>query len=499
MRTISRSFLVALLCVGCARQPAPTATLQPSGKPRNVIVIIGDGMGAQQVGLASLKTPFIGSGFSQLFERSTVGVHLPVSESSIVNDSACSATQLGSGCSCDPLQVGVNSSGRPCQSFLDVARARGMRAGVVSDTRLTHATPASFSVHVEHRGSEAEIAEKMASSGLDLLMSGGLSYFLPKDGDPSLKVECARLKAPGLRKDSRNLLRELQGRGYAVACSQDELSKLQTTPVLGLFAPSEMKDAYEEGTSGEPSLVEMTRRSFDLLDNPAGFALMVEAGQIDWAGHDNDPDWLFAEMKRMDGLLEFVEHFVDANPDTLVIVTGDHETGGFGFSYRRARDSDSTNASSGGALLHFPDLTDFWPMAGGRRSNRSILKEFFSLPEAEQTAATLAKLKGSANKQRAFTEKDAANFLACIAKDSGKPKVDESRCPLGPEYPYDTSSPAVLLGRPDSAASSVVWSTGAHTHTPVLVFAQGPGAEQFQGVRSSAELGKRLVGIVGQQ
>ena len=463
--------------------------------PRNIILVMGDGLGPQQLGILAAFArvePDSNAGFRELTARSAIGVHLPFSEDSVVNDSACSATQLGSGCSCLPQQVGVDSHGAPCPSFIEVAQKLGMKTGVVSDTRLTHATPASFSVHVENRGSEGEIADKIASSGIDLLLSGGLSFFLPKGAAPSLPADCAALNATSARNDSRNVIGEFSSRGYSLVCSREALRNASALPVVGLFASSEMREAFSEGAGSEPTLEDMTERALELLKNPNGFALMVEAGQIDWAGHDNDVGWLLAEMRRADRTLRIINEFAERNPDTLVLVTGDHETGSFGFSYRKASKDEAPDAKRHGAQLHFADADDLRSVARARRSNRDTLREFFSLPDEKRSAETLARLASHAS-GHPFSIDEAKQFLACLDTTSKKPKVDSSRCPLGEYYPYEDLTPAVLLGRPASARTSAVWGNGTHTSTPILVFARGPGADQFTGVQTSTELGARLI------
>jgi alkaline phosphatase len=479
-------------CVAAPQQPLET----PQAKnPRNIILVMGDGLGPQQLGILSAFgriQPESDEGFRELAANSAIGVHLPFSEDSVVNDSACSATQLGSGCSCLPQQVGVDSHGAPCPSFIELAQKLGMKTGVVSDTRLTHATPASFSVHVENRGSEPEIAAKIAASGIDLLLSGGLSFFLPKDSAATLPADCAALKAPSVRADSNDLIRDFSTRGYSLVCSRRALRAASRLPLVGLFASNEMREAFSEGEGSEPTLEQMTASALELLDNPRGFALMVEAGQIDWAGHDNDVGWLLAEMRRADRMLRVINEFAERNPDTLVLVTGDHETGSFGFSYRKASEDEAPDAKRNGAHLHFADADDLRSVARARRSNRDTLREFFSLPSEKRSAETLSRLASHAS-GHPFSIDEAKHFLSCLDTTSKKPKVESSRCPLGAFYPYEDLNPAVLLGRPTSTRTSAVWGNGTHTSTPILVFARGPGADRFTGVQTSTELGARLI------
>jgi alkaline phosphatase len=460
----------------------------PSGSsPQNIILIIGDGMGPQQVSLAFAHERFSRhkhagiSALTRFFASSLIGMHIPFTDNHLVNDSACSATQLGSGCACEPQQVGMDSRSVPCENAAEAAHKMGMRTAAISDTRLTHATPASFGVHEEHRGHEDSIAWKLSNSSLDIMLSGGLAYFAPSSGSLGEKPLCGRTTVASKRKDALNPLENAMKRGFNVVCDEEGLEE-GSLPLLGLFAERDMGDAFHEGRDGEPTLVEMSERALTLLDNPKGFFMMVEAGQIDWAGHANDAGWLLAEMKRLGNLLSAIEDFTKRHPDTLVLLTGDHETGGFGFSYK---DSTVGGESSGRAKetkLDFAPAGLIDVLDSSSMSLKDIMKQFSSLPQVDRTPGKLREMVFTGTGQR-LSPQDAQAILDTPLERS-------------PFYPYSDYLPSARLASRLAPHTNIAWSTGTHTSTPIPIFAAGPGGERFRGVMTSKEFGEQLLQIV---
>lgn len=268
------------------------------GDVRNVILLIGDGMGVGQLTAAEVVNGEDDLVLTSLPFMSMVSTQ---SSSHYVTDSAASATALATGFKTQNGRISVNPSGDELFTVLEDAESSGKATGVVTNTRVTHATPACFVAHVTSRGMEQVIAGQLLESGVDVALGGGSSYF------SSLTPE---------------------DYGYTVVSDSTGLKSVESGKVLGLFTPSYM--SYESGReSGEPRLSEMTARSLELLaTDPEGFFLMVEGGRIDHASHDNDFDNTMTETLEFDlAVLEALE-FAAGRNDTLIIVTADHETGG---------------------------------------------------------------------------------------------------------------------------------------------------------------------------
>ncbi len=290
-----------------------------SGKEvRNVILCIGDGMGLNQIALASITVA--GPGGRLCIERLPVtGLVRTYSASSRVTDSAAAGTALACGVKTKNGMIGVTPDEKVYQTILEAAKARGMATGLVATSTITHATPASFASHVSSRATEAAIADQLIANRVNVLFGGGRKYFLPQS-DPN-----------SARKDDKDLIAEARQAGYTYLTSDSELRTVRGSHVLGLFQLDSLKT-----TAPEPSLASLTRKAIQLLtkakstgsDRRRGFFLMVEGSQIDWACHSNDAKREMRQMLLFDQAVQAAMDFALRDGHTLVIVTADHETGG---------------------------------------------------------------------------------------------------------------------------------------------------------------------------
>ena len=466
-RALTTTAAIALL-TGCFSSNSDTLNLNSAknSAPRNIIVVIGDGMGPQQIALAELYHARVGGRAADALNRfitsAAQGTHLPLPETALVNDSACAASQLAGGCRCDPQGIGLDRWGRPCNTISKRSQRLGRRVGLVSDTRLSHATPAGFAAQVRHRDQEYEIAAQMVGSEFDLLLSGGSEYFPPP------------------------LLKQAADKGYRIVSDRKQLNDTESLPVLGLFAKGYMSDAFSEGTNGEPTLVDMTDKALKLLDNPRGFFLMIEAGQIDTAAHHNDAGWVLREMFRLSKVLERVLEFSAKRDDTLVILTGDHETGGLGLSYRTIADQNISNTHDfltkqtllGLARQSAPLRTHLETYAD---DNYGSLKKEISRLGIEPLSAD--ELREITTSSRLTTHPSAGDDC-----HPGELSFETNRF-----YPHQKYRTPALLGREIGARMGVVWATGGHTSTPVPILCQGAGQEICRGWFTTQSFGERLI------
>lgn len=467
--------------------------------------MIGDGMGPQQIGLLQLwaqhaegSTLRSGTAFERLGAEGTLGLSMTNPADALVVDSACSATQLATGLPALSEVVGLDDQGRSAPTVLERAEAAGLATGLVSDTRITHATPASFASHAAHRSMENDIAAQLIASGAEVLLSGGARHFAGAEG--------AAYEAPfepgSRRDDGRDLLAEAQAAGYALAFDAAGLDAAVEAggPVLGLFASSSMRDAFAEGQGGEPTLEAMTLAALSVLEREEdGFFLMIEGGQIDWAGHDNDAGWLLHEMLRFERTLQAVLTWMEGRDDTLLVVTADHETGGFSFSYHGTNLPTAVGLATPAFAerLYGPNFQfGTFEQLDGLHAQESSLSAMF---DAAGGDATPAELVAVVNERSAFpiTEAQAAAALATQPNPysvEGHAYMGAAEVPLiadfAAHYPY--ASPTAALARELSNAQNVTWSTGTHTHTPVPVFAVGPGAERFGALQHHTDVGRTM-------
>jgi alkaline phosphatase len=527
----------SVIAVGCllastvlaANQTAtPKSTTQPTIK--NLILMIGDGMGPQQIGLLqeyAKRAPnsiYLGkdSHLVTLANQGVLGMSLHGPADKLVVDSACSATQLASGVAAGNEMIGLDRQGQPVATILERAKQQGKATGLVSDTRLTHATPAAFAAHQIHRSKENDIAiDMLQNAKVDVMLSGGLRHFLPSDihTNPHRDYVPAILKA-GLRltskrSDNRDLLNEAKAKGYTLAFNRTQLNAINSNKILGLFAESGMADGIESRLAqkpDEPTLAAMTQTALTALaKNPDGFFLMVEGGQIDWAAHNNDAGTLLNELVKFDHAVKTVMDFAKSRDDTLVIVTADHETGGFGYSYNGAdlpQPEKLANAQHDTYQpnFNFGALSTLDKLYAQRMSYQNIWLNYNKV-HSEQANPNPEHLMSLFNRYSEF--KLDAIAAKQIVTTSLNPYYHQGHSTLGEAnahtindfssfYVYLSERPLNLMGRALAEQQNIVWSTGTHTHTPVNVIAYGPNeaAAQFAGFMTHVELGKKMQTIL---
>ncbi len=496
------------------QQPDTSGQTQEVTSVKNVIMIIGDGMGPGQLGMleeyatrapASIYNghPTAMSTFSQ---QGVMGLSANGPNGSLVVDSACSASQLATGVPSGSEMIGLDAEGNPVETILEKAKAMGKATGLVSDTRLTHATPAAFAAHQPHRSLENEIAYEMLNSGkVDVMLSGGLRHWIPQgvNSDEQVKAEVAAqvgepsIRIKSKRKDDQNLLTQASDLGYSLAFNRDGLASAEGEKLLGLFSYSGMMNgvAYTNSKDSaerkQPSLKEMTLKALDVLSaDPDGFFLMIEGGQIDWAGHNNDAGTMLHELLKFDEAVQAVYDWVKERNDTLVLITADHETGSFGFSYSRMElpEARPLEGSAFQDRMYKPNFNfgalnildklyqqkqDFYgiwdeaasngdgsfPTANSMMDAINANSEFkVTIEEAEQIL------------EREYNEYYVADHSYLSATDF--PKINDFK----EFYVYADEVHLDLIGRKLAKRQNIVWGTGTHTHTPVQVVAWGPDA-----------------------
>jgi alkaline phosphatase len=549
---VLRRFLIASLLglivvnlTSCASSKAPDASAEPAVSQqeeeaektpvKNVIVLIGDGMGPQQVGLLeeyarhAPNSVYAGepTAITRMMDTGVLGLSRHGPAGAIVVDSACSASQLATGRAAPSEAVGLDAEGNPVQTVLELAKSRGMSTGLVSDTRLTHATPASFAAHVPHRSMENEIAAQMLETRVDVMLSGGIRHWLPKSANAPGPVRDSiqnrigdPLSPTSRRDDDRNLLTEASESGYAVVHNRKDLRAAEGKRLLGLFASSGMMDGIEYTRTKdsdkrvEPTLGEMTQKALDVLArNDKGFFLMVEGGQIDWAGHANDAGWMLHEMIKFDRTVELVLDWASERDDTLVVLTADHETGGFSFSYSRHQVPEPSTLPGEA----FGEDTPYQP-----NFNFGSYEQVGMIYEQSATFGTMLRTYRDAEEQTPeklvevvnshskfdITVEEAREILEDepnTYRVEGHKYLDAETFPAVDDfesfYVYGEEVRADLIGRALAREQNVVWSTGTHTNTPVPVVALGPEryTARVDGMLHHTDIGKLLLDAVNEQ
>ena len=271
-------------------------------KPRNVIMMIGDGMGVAQVYAA------ITANGGQLFLDNFmhVGFSKTSSADNYITDSAAAGTALSTGQKTYNGAIGVNTDTVAIKTILEMAEDKQMATGLVSTSAITHATPASYIAHQGSRGSYEDIAADFLKTDIDVFIGGGYKHFAQ-------------------RADKRDLTRELHQKGYQVMRSMDEIVKVKSGKLAGLTA-DEHNEVYPKRKMDLPLSTETALNI--LSQNKKGFFLMIEGSQIDWGGHANNTIYIVNETLDFDRAVGKALEFAARDGETLIIVTADHETGG---------------------------------------------------------------------------------------------------------------------------------------------------------------------------
>ena len=298
------------------------AIIPIKNKPKNIILLISDGMSLTQVSTYRLLKG--GPNERIAVDKFPVsGIVLTHSENAIVTDSASSATAFSTGRKTNNGALGLDEDNKILENFTEIINRYGYVSSLISTSEITHATPAAYASHVDLRWKTDEISLQMMESKVMTILGGGRHFFLPED-------------LGGKRSDGLNLLEQMES-SRMVMTEKKELDSFDHSDlgkVVGLFADEALRDKEKpENHVFEPSSSEMLNfainRSEKFNENGCkGFFIMLEGSQVDWAGHANDLNYLKREMQDFDEAVELALDYAIQNPDTLVIATADHETGG---------------------------------------------------------------------------------------------------------------------------------------------------------------------------
>ena len=446
--------------------------------PKNVILFIGDGMSVQQRMTADEFARKSGQPELVMNRLPSQAMTRTCSASSLVTDSAAAATAIACGEKTYNGAVGVNAGTNRIFSCAVAAKESGRKVGIVTTVTINHATPAGFYGHRKDRGEGYGLGLDLLASGFDYFAGGGLDGHDDKAG---AKDE--------YRGDIYKLAKEA---GYAFI-RKDLAAFKALKPGAGKvwYVASDgcMPFAIDAGEwKDKPTLAEMTAKGIELLENDKGFFMMVEGGKVDWAGHANDAATNLREVLALDEAVRVALDYQKAHPDTLIVTTGDHETGGMSMGF----------AGTGYAL--YVD----------RLANQKCSSDRIGSYIGKRHPATFEDLKpflsanfgfdfgGKCTKENpmALTDAELKELVDAFAHDlemAKKGKKDDEA--------YD----AKKISRLPTAVKNVFshkcgigWSSGAHTAQPVLTTACGPGAERFAGFLENTDISKILKELVKQ-
>ncbi|MBO5350345.1 MAG: alkaline phosphatase [Alistipes sp.] len=298
-----------LACIGCDQ-----GYRNEGAEVKNLIYLIGDGMGLAQMTMLEIENDYASTAFSEAEHLALITTR---SANNRVTDSAAAGTALACGAKTNNSRLGLSPDSVRLTSMMELARDKGMATGLVVSCYLQHATPGAFYAHQTGRHLYDEITDDLVASRFDVMIGGGTRW---------------------LTEEHRTTLTE---QGYTLAMTREEALAATRTPLLAMVEPEYLPHAPERGDF----IPQATVKALELLsEDEEGFMLMVEGSQIDGAGHANDPRYLLAEMQDFEKVVRIAVDFADAHPGTLVVVVADHETGGLSMPSGK---SDFTLSESG--------------------------------------------------------------------------------------------------------------------------------------------------------
>ena len=423
--------------------------------PKYVFLFIGDGMSMPQRMIADEFSRAKGEGQLVMNTLPVQAMTRTRSANRIVTDSAAAATAIACGTKTANGKIGVDAQNRRLESVAEVAKKNGKKVGIVTSVTINHATPAGFYAHRSSRGQGYEIGLDLIDSNFDYFAGGGLGKYADRKKSPSYRGNLYELAAK---------------QGYKVVSTREEFDKLR--PGCGkVFARGCDKELpYELDADGSiPTLAEFTKKGIELLDNPNGFFMMVEGGSIDWCGHSNEAAGNLNEVLGLDRAVRVAMEFAKKHPgETLIIVTGDHETGGMTMGFagtgynlyvdRLANQTCTTGefarriraAREKNPKLNFEDVKPMLEQAYGFK--------FSGKGPMVLTPAERKRLEAAAN------SKDRIR-AAALAKEA-----------------------RIIM----SNKAGIGWTSGAHTALPVLTTSYGNGSERFSGFLENTDISNRL-------
>ena len=435
-----------------------------NGAPKYVFLFLVDGGGPTHLEIARQYRQHINNEgmviIDKIMTEGSVGVMTTHAANSLSTDSAAAATAMASGCKAKIGALGVCADGTVAVSAMEIARRRGMKLGLATNSTIYDASPAAFVCHVPNRKDYTAILRRYLEMAPDILLGGGLDQFLPKGQFGSQRT------------DDSDLISEFTKLGYQSVTNLPQLQRASSGKVLGLFNLLEMNFELDRDKQNEPSVFDLTEAAIRLLHGPRGFFAFIETENIDRASHANDIASVIHDYREFDRAVGLAYEFYRKYPrDTLIIVASDHESGGLGMT------------------LALKDLSS----TKGNNQVAGILDDFKKLQRIEISLQKAAKQLGPNPTTTAVDKLMAEHFPGFNLAPEFREKVVNSQLMSRTIFAEPVSN---ALGMMVANNTQIYWQNTAHSNHPVLVAALGVGAERFKGYYDNADFGKKLKALM---
>ena len=458
---------------------ARNVSVAEKGQAKYVFLFIGDGMAMPQITSAEVFATARSSkdinitrlGFSQFPVTGLITTH---DAGTFITDSASAGTAIASGNKTLSGVINMDAGKtKKYKTIAEYAREAGMKVGIVSTVTLNHATPASFYAKAASRSDYYDIAVQLAKSDFDYYAGGSL------------------LQRTGRNSDQRDAIEIAKSNGFTYVDTKEGFASLRSGMGKVIAISPRLQDdgamQYEiDRGPDDLSLADFTRKGIDLLDNPNGFFMMVEGGKVDWACHANDAGAAIHDVLAMDAAINAALDFARRHPgETLIIVTGDHETGGLtigfaGTQYDTFFDKVATQTKSYVAF----DEEVLRPYKAATPANRARLADL--LPAIRESfGINFASLTAVQKEQIEFA------FQRSMGNEQVRSFAEDQYLLYGGYEPL-----TVKLTQMMNQTAGIGWTSYAHTGVPVPIFAIGAHQELFGGYYDNTDLFRKLASVM---
>lgn len=448
-------------------------------KPKYIFYFIGDGMAMPQTTSTEIFKGTLSSDNPMNKEKLNFsvfpyqGMQATHSANTFITESAAAGTALATGHKTNNDVLGMDPTKTvKYKSMAEMAKDKGLKVGIVTSVSLDHATPGAFYAHEPSRRNYYEIGLSLVNSGFDYFAGGGL------------------LAPSGAKKDRENVLDIAKQSGYKVVNTKDEIVSLspadgKVIAINPVLAAEEALE-YEIDRTNQLSLADFTQKGIQLLDNPKGFFMMVEGGKVDWACHANDAATTVRDMMAFEAAIGEALKFYAKHPDeTLIVVTGDHETGGMTIGFA-GTEYQTFFSKINKQTLSFEEFDK--QVRAYRQTvspGEASLEDWLPILAAKFGLTDLS----------VYDKTRLSEALAASMTEPGKRNKDPNSYLLYGTYePFSVTVTHIL-----NQKAGIGWTTYAHTGVAVPVYAQGIGGEMFQGSYDNTDVAKKIMNVMGLQ
>lgn len=484
---------IAFMAVTVTADPKTVANNTYNGSvPKYVFFFIGDGMSYTQINSAEIfqgKSVYAGKTEPALEKLSfsnfpVAGACTTFDSTSFCPDSASTATSLATGFKTLSSVINMDVTKKvKYKTIAEMVKGMGYKVGVVTSVSLDHATPAAYYAHQPTRNNYYDIALEMAASGFDYFGGGGLLQPKGPKGDQPDVIEIAKQNGYKIINDKASIL-GLNHKSGKVIAMNPVLDNAQALP-------------YEiDRASDDLALADFVRKGIDVLNNPKGFFMMVEGGKIDWACHANDAAASIHDTLALDKAVQQAINFYNKHPkETLIIVTGDHETGGLSIGFAATGYSTFFDklAYQKKSFLEFDKvIADYKKTA---TKDTAKLEDLLAAIKQSFGLVTAADSDAAGRAGMVLTDYEVSRLRDALAQSmipSKERKLTEAESVMYGSYePLSVTLTHILNNK-----AGIGWTSYSHTGVPIPVFAKGAGQDLFTGYYDNTDVFKKLHSIL---